>query len=58
MKVQLECLRSKSKKFADSYFSGNQTSALASLIQNTVLTDEQISGLKDILEKSRGERKK
>lgn len=53
LKSKEECLRHKSKKFANSYFSGNQTSALASLIQSITLTDEQINELEEILEKSR-----
>ena len=48
-----ECLKIKSKKFADSYFSGNQTNAIASLLQSIALTDEQISELEAILEKSK-----
>ena len=58
LKSKEECLRSKSRRFADSYFSGNQTGALASLIQSIALTDEQISELEEILEKSRGKGKK
>lgn len=58
LKSKEECLRCKSKKFAESYFSGNQTSALASLIQSIALTDEQISELEEILEKSREKGKK
>ena len=58
LKSKEECLKSKSRKFADSYFSGNQSSALASLIQSIVLTDEQICELEEILEKSKGKVKK
>ncbi len=58
LKSKEECLRSKSRKFADSYFSGNQSSALASLIQSIALTDEQIHELEEILEKSKGKGKK
>ena len=54
LKSKEECLRSKSRRFADSYFSGNQTSALASLIQSVALTDEQIGELEKILERSKG----
>ena len=53
LKSKEECLRHKSKKFVNSYFCGNQTSALASLIQSIALTDEQINELEEILEKSR-----
>ena len=58
LKSKEECLRSKSRKFADSYFSGNQSSALASLIQSIALTDEQIHELEEIWEKSKGKGKK
>ncbi len=58
LKSKEECLRSKSRKFAYSYFSGNQSSALASLIQSIALTDEQIHELEEILEKSKGKGKK
>lgn len=58
LKSKEECLRSKSRKFADSYFSGNQSSALASLIQSIALTDERIHELEEILEKSKGKGKK
>ena len=47
----------KSKKFADSYFSGNQATAIASLLQSIAFTDEQISELEAILEKSKGKNK-
>ena len=54
VKSREECLKGKSKRFAESYFSGNQTSALASLIQSISLTDEQIEELEGILEKAKG----
>ena len=53
-KSREECLKGKSKRFAESYFSDNQTSALASLIQSVSLTDEQIEELEGILEKAKG----
>lgn len=53
MKSKEECLKIKSKRFADSFFSGNQTNAIASLIQSIALTDEEISELEEILEKSK-----
>lgn len=58
LKSREECLQSKSRKFADSYFSRNQSSASASLIQNIALTDEQIEELEEILRKSKGKVKK
>lgn len=57
LKSKEECLRNKSRKFAESYFSGNQTSALASLIQSIALTDEQIEELEKILAESKGKGK-
>lgn len=54
MKSKEDCLKEKSKKFVDSYFKGNQTSAVAALIQSVSLTEEQIKELGEILEKSKG----
>lgn len=53
-KSKEDCLKEKSKKFVDSYFKGNQTSAVATLIQSVSLTEEQIKELGEILEKSKG----
>ncbi len=58
LKSKEGCLRSKSRKFADSYFSGNAVGALASLIQSVGLTDEQIGELERILESGKGKQKK
>ncbi len=58
LKSKEECLRNKSRKFADSYFAGNETGALASLIQSIALTDEQINELEEILENSKGKTRK
>ena len=44
-KSKEDCLKEKSKKFVDSYFKGNQTSAVAALIQSVSLTEEQIKEL-------------
>ncbi|MDE7330728.1 MAG: BlaI/MecI/CopY family transcriptional regulator [Lachnospiraceae bacterium] len=49
-----ECVKEKSRKFVDSYFSGNGSNAMAALLQSFALTDEQIKELEEILEKSRG----
>ena len=57
LRTKEECLKMKSKKFADSYFSGNQATAIASLLQSIAFTDEQISELEAILEKSKGKNK-
>ena len=48
-----ECVKEKSRKFVDSYFSGNGTNAMTALLQSFDLTDEQIRELEEILEKSR-----
>lgn len=48
-----ECLNEKSKRFVNSYFAGNRTSAVAALLQGITLTDEQIRELEEILEKSK-----
>lgn len=55
-KSREECLQEKSRKFVDSYFSGNGTNAMAALLQSLALTDEQIGELEEILEKSKGRR--
>lgn len=54
VKLKDECLQEKSRRFAESYFLGNKTNALAALIQNCDLTQEQIGELEAILEKSKG----
>ena len=54
LKSKEECQKEKGRKFVDSYFRGNQTSAVATLLQSTKLTDEQIQELEEILEKSKG----
>lgn len=52
-KTREECVKEKSRKFVDSYFSGNGTNAMVALLQSFALTDEQIKELEEILEKSR-----
>lgn len=52
-KSREECVKEKSRKFVDSYFSGNGINAMAALLQSFVLTDEQIGELEEILERSR-----
>lgn len=54
MKSKKDCLKEKSERFVDSYFKGNQTSAVAALLQSVSLTEEQIRELEEILEKSKG----
>lgn len=52
-KPREECVKEKSRRFVDSYFSGNGTNAMAALLQSFPLTDEQINELGEILERSR-----
>lgn len=54
VKSKKKCLQEKSRKFAESYFSGNKANALAALIQNCDLTEEQIEELETILQKGKG----
>lgn len=53
IKTKEECLNEKSRRFVNSYFSGNRTNAVAALLQGITLTDEQIKELEEILEKSK-----
>lgn len=48
-----ECVKEKSRKFVDSYFSGSGTNAMEALLQSFDLTDDQIKELEEILEKSK-----
>ncbi len=60
-KSKEDCLKEKSKRFVDSYFSGNTaaaaTNAMAALLQSFAMTDEQIRELEEILEKSKEQKK-
>lgn len=53
LKSREECLEEKSRRFADSYFSGNHANAAAALLKNAPLTKEQAEELKSILETCR-----
>ena len=53
-KSREECVKEKSRKFVDSYFSGNGTNAMTALLESFALTEEQIKELEEILKKSRG----
>lgn len=57
LKSKEECLNEKSRRFADSYFSGSYANAAAALLKNVSLTDAQLEELTEILEKSRGTKK-
>ena len=52
-RTRKECVREKSRKFVDRYFSGNGSNAMALLLHSFVLTDEQIRELEEILKQSR-----
>ncbi len=53
MKSKEECLKEKSRRFVNSYFSGSRTNAIVTLLQGVTLTDEQVEELNQILEKSK-----
>lgn len=53
LKEKEACVKEKSRKFVDSYFSGNGANAMAALLQSFAVTDEQMKELERILEKSR-----
>ena len=53
LKSRDECLKEKSNRFADSYFSGSHANAAAALLKNVTLTEEQAEELKSILEACR-----
>lgn len=53
LKQRSECVKEKSRKFVDNYFSGSGTNAMMALLQSFTLTDEQISELEAVLEKSK-----
>lgn len=63
LKSREECLEEKSRRFADSYFSGSHANAAAALLKNASLSEEQMEELKGILEahkvseKSKGKKK-
>lgn len=46
-----ECLAEKSRHFVDSYFSGNGQGAVAALLQNVELSEQELESLRDILRK-------
>jgi len=53
LKQKEECVKEKSRKFVNRYFSGSGTNAMAALLQSFDLTDEQIKELEEILEKNK-----
>ena len=58
LKSKEECLKEKSRRFVDSYFSGSHKNAVAVLLQSVKLGDEQLDELMEILEKSKGKDEK
>ncbi len=52
-RTKAECLKEKSRKFVDNYFSGNQANAMTALLHSFTMTDEQIKELETILEESK-----
>ncbi len=54
LKSREECRKEKSKKFIDSYFSGNGANAFASLLESVTLTKGQIQELEGMLEQAKG----
>ncbi len=50
VKSKEECQKEKSQKFVDSYFEGSRKNAMAALLQNAKLTEEQFRELEEILE--------
>ena len=53
LKSREACLEEKSRRFADSYFSGSHANAAAALLKYAVLTEAQMEELKGILETCR-----
>lgn len=49
-KSREDCQKEKSRKFVDSYFGGSDNAAMAALLQNAELTEEQYRELEEILE--------
>lgn len=51
LKTKAECLAEKSRHFVNSYFSGNGQGAVAALLQNVELSEQELNSLRDILRK-------
>ncbi len=52
-KSRAECRREKSRHFIECYFAGSQTGAIATLLQSSALTAEQIGELEALLEENK-----
>lgn len=58
VKSKEECQKEKSRRFVESYFEGNRANAMAALIGDANLTDEQFRELEGILEQCKDKDKK
>ena len=56
-KSREDCQKEKSRKFVDSYFGGSDNAAMAALLQNAELTEEQYRELEEILEQCKPTKK-
>ncbi len=56
-KSREDCQKEKSRKFVDSYFGGSDNAAMAALLQNAELTEEQYRELEEILEQCKPKKK-
>lgn len=52
-KKKKECIKEKSKRFVSNFFNGNHANAIAALIQDSKLTEEELEYLEDILHNSK-----
>ncbi len=52
LKTKEACLKEKSRHFVDSYFGGNESSALVALLHTSNFSEEQIKELEELLEKN------
>lgn len=54
MKSREECRKEKGRQFVECYFAGNQTGAIASLLQGADFTGEQMKELERIFQENKG----
>lgn len=52
-KKKKECIKEKSKRFVSNFFNGNHANAIAALIQDSKLTEEELEYLEDVLHNSK-----
>jgi BlaI family penicillinase repressor len=48
-KKKKDCIKEKSRRFVTNFFKGNRTSAIAALIQDSSLTEEELKYLENLL---------